>query len=106
MATVMSMRWEGVTPEQYAAIMDELGLDENPADGAIFHVAGFEDGAIRVIDVWDSQAQFEQFMGERLQSAVQAAGVEGQPDVVYYDVHNVYAPRGGELVEQGSSSKP
>jgi hypothetical protein len=106
MATVMAMRWEGVTPEQYAAIMDKLGLDDDPPQGGIFHIAGFEGGAIRVIDVWDSQGDFEHFMGERLQSATQEAGLQGQPQVTYYEVHNVWAPRGEELVQQGATSKP
>jgi hypothetical protein len=106
MATVMAMRWEGVTPEQYAAVMDKLGLDDEAPQGGIFHISGFEDGALRVIDVWDSQGDFERFLGERLQPIVQELGLPGQPQVEYYELHNVWAPRGQELLQQGATSKP
>jgi hypothetical protein len=105
MATVMAMRWEGVTQEQYDAVMDGLGLDDELPDGGIFHIAGFENGAMRVIDVWDSQGAFEQFMGQRLQPVIQEVGLAGEPEVVYYELYNVWAPRGQELVEQGATAK-
>jgi len=105
MATIMAMRWEGVTEEQYDAVMDKLGLDEDPPEGGIFHVCGFGGGAMRVFDVWDSQAAFEGFMGERLQSVIQEVGLEGEPPVEYYELHNVWAPeRAQELIQQGARS--
>ena len=105
MATVMAMRWEGVSPEQYEAVIDNLGLDDEPPSGGLFHIAGFDGGALRVIDVWDSQEAFEGFMGERLQSAVQEAGLPGEPQVEYYELHNVWAPaRAQELIQQGARS--
>jgi hypothetical protein len=96
MATVMAMTWEGVTPEQYDAVMDKLALDENPLDGGRFHLCGFDGGAMRVVDVWDSQEAFESAMGSRIQGAVQEVGIQGEPQVEFYEAHNAWAPQGKE----------
>jgi hypothetical protein len=96
MATVMAMRWQGVSPEQYEAVMDKLALDDDPPHGGRFHLCGFDGNAMRVLDVWDSQDSFESFMGSRLQAAVQEAGIEGEPQVEFYEAHNAWAPQGQE----------
>jgi hypothetical protein len=96
MAIVMAMRWEGVTPEQYDAVIDKLALDDDPPSGGRFHLCGFDGGAMRVIDVWDSQESFENMMGSRIQGAVQEVGIQGEPQVEYYDAHNAWAPQGQE----------
>ncbi len=51
MAVAMSMRWEGTTQEQYDGVMNRLGLDEDPPEGVLLHVAGPVEGAWRVVDV-------------------------------------------------------
>ena len=96
MATVMSMRWQGVTQEQYDAVMDRLGLDDDPPSGGRIHIAGFDGSAMRVVDVWDSQDAFESFMGSRLQGVIQEVGIEGEPQVEYYEAHNAWAPEGSQ----------
>jgi hypothetical protein len=106
MAVVMSMTWTGVTREQYDQVMERLGLDESPPDGGMFHLAGPGDGAWRVVDVWESQEAFERFMGERLQAVVQEIGLQGQPDLEFFPLHNVWAPRGEEVLRLGASSQP
>jgi hypothetical protein len=106
MATIMSMRWDGVTEEQYDAVMEKLGLDEDPPDGGMFHLAGSTDDGIRVIDVWESEEQFKQFMEDRLAAVTQEVGMEGQPVVEFLPLRNVWAPRGDEIIEQGKTSLP
>jgi hypothetical protein len=106
MATAMLMKWGGVTQEQYDAVIENLDLDNNPADGGLFHIAGFTGDGLRVVDVWDSQQDFERFQQERLMSAVQAAGMDGEPQVEFFEIHNVWAPRADELVKQGASAQP
>jgi hypothetical protein len=105
MPTAMIMKWEGVTPEQYDAVLEHLDLDGNPGDGGLFHIAGFANGGLRVVDVWDSQGDFERFQQERLMAAVQEAGLPGQPDLEFYEIHNVWAPRVDELAQQGASAR-
>lgn len=106
MPTVMSMQWNGVTQDQYTQIMRALDLDKNPPAGAIFHVAGFSSGSLRVLDIWESQQAFEKFQKERLNSAVQKAGITSQPKVEFYPAHNIYAPNIETIRKTGSSSIP
>jgi hypothetical protein len=104
MPTVMLMEWPGVEPAQYDEVMRVLRLDEQPPENAYFHVSGFEDGTLRVLDIWESQADFERFQESRLMSAVQQAGIEGQPNVRYYDVHNIYVPEAATLERIGGGT--
>jgi hypothetical protein len=106
MATIMVMRWDGVTEEQYDAVMERLRLDEDPPDGGMFHFAGAVEGGIRVVDIWESQEHFERFMNDRLGAVTQEVGLQGQPDVEFIPLHNVWAPRADEIVAQGKSAVP
>jgi len=106
MSTVMLMEWTGVTQDQYNQVMRELNLDKNPATGAIFHIAGFSTGTLRVLDVWESQQSFEKFQKDRLNAAVQKAGITGQPKVQFYPLHNIYVPNLEIIRKTGSSSLP
>ena len=107
MTTVMLMEWSGITPEQYKSVMTHLKLDTTPPRGAIFHVAGFTGGTMRVLDLWDSQQAFETFQKERLEAAVKAAGITTQPTKVeFFDAHNIYAPSMEFIRKAGASSIP
>ena len=106
MATVMSMEWNGVTQDQYNEVMPTLDLDKNPPAGGIFHVAGFTGGTLRVVDIWDSQQAFEKFQRDRLQSAVQKAGINGQPKVQFYPAHNIFAPNLETIRKVGTTAQP
>lgn len=106
MPTIMYMEWPGVTQEQYNRVMNLLGLDANPPKGGIFHVAGFSGGALRVLDIWESQQNFEQFQKDRLTNAVQQAGINTQPKVQYFPAHNVYVPNIEAVKTLGRTSQP
>jgi hypothetical protein len=106
MATLMTMRWDGVSEEQYDAVMEKLRLDEDPPDGGMFHLAGSDEGGIRVIDVWESQEHFERFMNDRLGAVTQEVGLPGQPQVEFVPLHNVWAPRADEIIAQGKTALP
>ena len=43
---------------------------------------------IRVTDVWETQEDFEKFSEEKIGPITQAVGVQGQPEIEYFDVHN------------------
>jgi hypothetical protein len=106
MATVMFMEWPGLTQEQYNQVMRNLDLDKKPPTGGIFHVAGFNGGTLRVLDIWESQQAFEKFQKDRLDAAVQKAGITGQPKVQFYPAHNIYAPNSDFIRKVGSTSQP
>jgi hypothetical protein len=92
MPTVMKMRWEGVTPEQYDTAREAVGWEEEPASGGIFHVAWFADGALNVVDVWDSGDAWNRFSSERLMPGLQPLGLPGQPHVELHETHRHFAP--------------
>jgi hypothetical protein len=64
-----------MSEQQADAVLRELGLTNKPAPGQIFHVEGMADGNIRVVDVWESEEAFGQFMQDRLGPAFQRTGV-------------------------------
>ena len=90
---VMSMRWSGVTPEQYERSREVVNWEGDLPDGAILHIAGFDDNGIRVTDVWESAEQFQDFVESRLMPGVQEVGIQGEPEVEIFPVQNVFNPR-------------
>jgi quinol monooxygenase YgiN len=67
---------EGLTLELLDQVTREMSADTDPPAGLIVHTHFEEDGRIRVVDVWDSQEQFDSFQESRLMPAMQkvAAG--------------------------------
>ncbi|MFF2046086.1 hypothetical protein ACFVVX_37255 [Kitasatospora sp. NPDC058170] len=94
MAVVMSMRWPGVTPEQYDAVRDAVDWEEIPSAGGQVHVAWFDDQSLHVTDVWESQQAFEAFLAQRLTPAVQNAGIAGAPEVSFSPLHRRFVAPG------------
>ena len=94
MAVVMTMRWAGVTPEQYEAVRTTTRWEEDTPTGAILHVASFDGGAMHVTDVWESQVNFDRFFAETLAAAIKEAGIEGQPEVTFSPLHRRFVAPG------------
>ena len=90
---VMSMRWAGVTPEQYEEARQVVNWEGDVPDGAVLHVAGVDDDGIRVTDVWESEDHFNQFVESRLMPGVQQVGIQGQPEVEFYPLQNIFNPK-------------
>jgi hypothetical protein len=77
----------GGTKEQYDAVMAKLGLGGKMPSGGISHVAGPMEGGWRVIDVWQSQEDFEKFFQAKLHRAILEVGLPPfQPKV--FPIHN------------------
>jgi hypothetical protein len=93
MATAMLMYWPGVTTEHYEAARAEVGWEHAVPDGAICHIAGFDEGGLRVLDIWDSAEQFQRFAEERLMPVTSKLGIEGEPEIRFYEVHATFNPR-------------
>jgi len=94
MAVVMSMRWAGVTPEQYDAVRDVVGWEEAAPAGAELHVAWFDGEGLHVIDVWESEQAFQTFFAERLASAIEKAGIAGEPETDFSPLHRRFVAPG------------
>jgi 8-oxo-dGTP pyrophosphatase MutT (NUDIX family) len=95
MAVCLLMQFAGVDAGTYEEVMEELGLrGANPdwPSGIISHVAGFTSDGMYVVDVWESQEDFDAFVESRLQPAFEAVGGIPEPQVTKFDVHNSYTP--------------
>jgi hypothetical protein len=92
MAVVMSMRWSGVTKEQYDEVRRRVDFEGDRPSGGNLHIASFDDDALYVTDIWDSPEDFQRFVDTRLMPAVQELGLPGEPEVTFRQAHLIYAP--------------
>jgi hypothetical protein len=77
----------------YDAIRARLNVDAAPPAGLIVHTAGFTGtGLFRIMDVWESEEDWQRFREKRLMPAVEAAmqtGSGGPPTAEYaYQLHD------------------
>jgi hypothetical protein len=92
MATVMEMKWSSISRDDYERAREAVNWEGDVPQGATLHVAWFEDG-LRVIDVWQSQQDFERFANERLMPKLQELGIgSDEPEVQFHDAHAYFAP--------------
>jgi hypothetical protein len=92
MAVVMSMRWKGLTPEQYEEVRTIANWEGDRPEGGNLHVAGFDGDTLRIVDIWESAEHFQRFQEGRLAAALQQVATGGEPEVEFYPLHAVYAP--------------
>jgi len=78
----------------YDAVSAKLAQQQEPIDGLIVHTAGYTGTGFRIFEVWESQAHFDRFLGERLMPLLMAQ--EGTnstpPTLTAYELHNVMTP--------------
>lgn len=96
MAIVMQLRWDGVMPEQYEQARDVVKWETDLPKGGIFHVAWFENGGIRVTDVWETADDFQAFVDSRLMPGTKQVGIQGEPKVEIYPAHRIFDAVHGE----------
>jgi hypothetical protein len=93
MPTVMYMDWPEVSAEQYDEACEKIDWEGDVPDGALFHVAWFDDETgFHVVDMWESAAQFNKFVEERLMPGVREIGIQGEPKVRLSEAHRVFTP--------------
>lgn len=84
MAVCLVINIPGATLEQYDQAREALG--DPLGEGQISHVAGATDDGMCVVDVWESRADFDRFMEERLGEQLQRLGFP-QPQITEFPVH-------------------
>jgi hypothetical protein len=97
MKTVMVMKWDGVTADQYEKLRKSVNWEGDVPKGALFHVAGFSNNAIRVTDIWESADDFNNFVQNRLMPGTATVGIKGEPQVEMFPVHAIFVPAPGIL---------
>jgi len=75
---VMHVLPEGIGQEQYDAVNEKLNAQGDPPSGLKLHAAGqSEDGRWRIVEVWESRSQWDEFNEQRLTPAI--SEVTGMP---------------------------
>jgi hypothetical protein len=89
MPVAIEMSFRGATLDQYDEILEKMNLTPGgvPASGALFHWATKTDEGIHVVDVWETKEQFERFAEEQIGPYAREVGIEGAPEMRFYDVH-------------------
>jgi len=73
------------------AVRKEVNWEGKPAKGGILHMVGFDPkGNLYVTDIWESEAEFQSFVQNRLGPAFAKLHLT-PPDAVTYPLHNVNA---------------
>ena len=90
MAVAFKMRFRGATLEQYDQIIDLMGFGDGTADadGAIFHWVAKTDDGLLVVDLWESDEQFQRFSDEQIGPFTQQVGITEPPQITRPEVHN------------------
>ncbi|HEX2122969.1 MAG TPA: hypothetical protein VHL59_15155 [Thermoanaerobaculia bacterium] len=88
----MLMHWPEVSKEQYEAARREVAWETDVPKGAKFHVSWFGQDGFRVLDLWESAADFQTFVEQRLMPGIAKIGIEGQPKVELVEANSVFAP--------------
>jgi hypothetical protein len=97
MAYVTTIDVVGITPKEYRAILDEMGVELRPEPGIYLHLTAPIEGGYRIIEVWDHREGFEAFMQARLAPAAEAIGLNREMKLTIEPLYNLFAPRLDEL---------
>jgi hypothetical protein len=76
MAVVIVNEIEGGNQDFYEQVNPKVMPGGNLPDGCQLHIAGPVENGWRVITVWDSEEQFQQFRDEKLIPTIREAGGE------------------------------
>lgn len=91
MAVLVVNEMQGADQSVYDAVMPRVMPDGKLPDGCQLHIAGPSDGGWRVVTVWDSEQEFQQFRDQKLIPAIQEAGVADRatPKINVHPVHRL-----------------
>ena len=93
MAIGVRMDFTRLQLADYDAVCEALNFPSDWPEGLLAHGSREVDGALRVYDVWESRAQFDEFVENRLGAAVgETLGERAeQPVVIEESLHTFYA---------------
>ncbi len=82
--------FDGATLAQYDAVIDQMGLapgGKHPDPGCLFHWVTQTGDGLRVVDVWESQEQFDEFITEQVIPLANEAGYPNPPRIATHEIH-------------------
>jgi hypothetical protein len=91
MAVVIANVLKGGDQDFYDQVNPKVMPGGKLPDGCQVHIAGPVDDGWRVITVWDSEEQFQQFRNEKLIPAIREIGAEDRiaPEITSNPVHKL-----------------
>jgi hypothetical protein len=93
MMFVTTIDVEGLTPTEYRAVLDKMGVETKPDAHIYLHITAPIDGGFRVIEIWDDKEAFEAFLQNRLGPANDALKIAHAANITIKPLHNFFAPR-------------
>jgi hypothetical protein len=97
MSVVTTLDITDMTPEEYRAVLDHMGVETRPAGGIYIHATAAMSFGYRVMELWDRKEGFEEFLERRLAPATQELGIDRQTEITITPLRNLFAPRLDEL---------
>lgn len=94
---VMTMNVTGLTHREFRSVIDEMGVEKNPEPQIYQHLSHPTPTGYRIIEVWESQEGFEEFLGRRLVPALTRLGIDRETTIDFQPLHNFFGPRITEL---------
>lgn len=88
MSIVLTQDMPGATRAMVEAVNAELHIDVDRPPGLVLHTATETSEGVRIVDVWDSEADFLAFEHDRLRPAISAVA-----DRFGLDLDEMPAPR-------------
>ncbi|MGA8746841.1 MAG: hypothetical protein WB507_13405 [Solirubrobacterales bacterium] len=92
----------GMSADLYDTVIRTSGLQDHPPRGLIFHCAGQFEERFHVFDLWETRADFERFMEDRIWRG-RLAVMDDEPvidlpdfQVVDLAIHNIIMGRKGD----------
>ena len=94
MAIAVQMDFAGASTDQYDQVVKKMGLTPGGPgpSGAISHFVTMTADGMRVVDVWESKEQFDQFAQEKIGPLAESAGFPGPPQITFFEIHNYLTP--------------
>jgi hypothetical protein len=93
MSVVVSIHWPEISLDQYDEARAKVNWEGDEPTGGIAHVAWLADDGFRVVDVWETAEDFNQFANDRLMPVIAGEmGISSQPNVTIKPAHAVFIP--------------
>jgi hypothetical protein len=89
---LVSMEFPGATTDQYDLV--HAKLTASPIPGCLVHSCSKLPDGLRIVDVWESEEQFQKFAGG-MRQAVQAEGFGEPQNMTVLPVHNMQTDLAG-----------
>ncbi|MFI1396011.1 hypothetical protein [Streptomyces sp. NPDC020681] len=95
MAVVMTFVWPEITPDLYDAVRERVRWEKDVPDGCVLHVCWFADDGFHVLDIWESEQQFAQFIADRIAPVLKGElGVKSDPPAEFAPLYRRFVAPG------------